>query len=134
MYEIVHAPWSPTGSRTTLLAEFRPMIQKELDPSRSVFVVRNDRIAAACFVFGTDRDPEVEAICESLDPANRLARPDVAASMAEVLVNAGSTPVLFDGHITDPHFFPALQRIPAVTGKELELLEIPAPRPLVTER
>ena len=75
MYEIVHAPWSPTGSRTTLLAEFRPMIQKELDPSRSVFVVRNDRIAAACFVFGTDRDPEVEAICESLDPAQPLGAP-----------------------------------------------------------
>jgi GNAT superfamily N-acetyltransferase len=134
MYEIVHAPWSPTGSRTTLLAEFRPMIQKELDPSRSVFVARNDRIAAACFVFGTDRDPEVEAICESLDPANRLARPDVAACMAEVLVNAGSTAVLFDGHITDPHFFPALQSIPGVSGRALELLEIPAPRPLVTER
>jgi len=124
MYEIVHAPWSPTGSRTTLLAEFRPMIQKELDPSRSVFVVRNDRIVAACFVFGTDRDPEVEAICESLDPANRLARLDVAACMAEVLVSAGGTPVVFDGHITDPHFYPTLQRIPAVTGRVLDLLEI----------
>lgn len=128
MYEIVHAPWSPTGSRATLLAEFRPMIQRELDRSRSVFVVRNDRIAAACFVFGTARDPEVEAICESLDQTNRLARLDVAACMAEVLVSAGGTPVLFDGHITDPHFFPILQLIPGVSGRALELLEIPRNR------
>ncbi|WP_143019152.1 GNAT family N-acetyltransferase [Arthrobacter sp. ov407] len=134
LYEIVHAPWSPTGTRSGLLAEFGPMIQTELDPSRSVFVVRNDRVAAACFVFGTDGDPDVEAICESLDPANRLARADVAACMAEVLVNAGGTPVLFDGHITDPQFFPTLQRIPGVTGKELELLEIPAPGPPVREQ
>jgi GNAT superfamily N-acetyltransferase len=126
MYGLVHAPWSPTGSRATLLAEFRPMIQEELDRSRSVFLVRNDRIAAACFVFGTDRDTEVEAICESLDPTNPLARLDVAACMAEVLASAGGTPVLFDGHITDPHFYPTLQRIPAVTGRGLELLELRA--------
>ncbi|MFE4226958.1 GNAT family N-acetyltransferase [Arthrobacter sp. NPDC056886] len=126
MYEIVHASWSPTGTRSALLAEFGPMIQTELDASRSMFAIRNDRITAACFVFGTGGDPAVEAVCESLDPANRLARADVAACMAEVLVNAGGTPVLFDGHITDPHFFPTLQRIPAVTGRTLELLEIPA--------
>jgi hypothetical protein len=102
------------------------MIQDELDPSRSMFVIRNGRITAACFVFGTSGDPEIEAICESLDPANRLARTDVAACMAEVLINAGGTPVLFDGHITDPHFFPTLRHIPAVTGRTLELLEIPA--------
>ncbi|SDL67308.1 Acetyltransferase (GNAT) family protein [Arthrobacter sp. ok362] len=132
MYEVVHASWSPTGMRSRLLAEFGPMIQEELDPSRSMFVIRNDRIAAACFVFGTGRDLEAEAICESLHPANRLARTDVAACMAEVLVNAGGTPVLFDGHITDPHFFPTLQRIPAVTGRTLELLEIPAAPRLLT--
>ena len=72
----------------------------------------------------------MEAICESLHPANRLARTDVGACMTEVLVNAGGTSVLFDGHITDPHFYPALQRIPDVTGRTLELLEIPAAPPL----
>lgn len=132
MYEVVHASWSPTGTRRDLLAEFRPMIQEELDQSRSMFVVRKDRIAAACFVFGTGRDPDVEAIGESLYPANLRARTDVAACMAEVLVNAGGKSVLFDGHITDPHFFPTLQRIPAVTGRTLELLEIPAAPSLPT--
>lgn len=125
MYEVVHDPWSPTGKRSGLRAEFGPMIQIELDPSRSMFVIRKDRVAAACFVFGAGQDPEVEAICESLNPADRFARTDVAACMAEVLVKAGGTPVSFDGHITDPHFFPTLQRIPGVTGRALELLEIP---------
>lgn len=75
MYENVHASWSPTGTRNGLLAEFGPMIQNELDPSRSMFVISNDRITAACFVFGTGRDPEVEAICESLQPNNRWRAP-----------------------------------------------------------
>ena len=76
--------------------------------------------------FGTDQDPEVEAICESLDPSNASAREVVAACMAKVLTDAGSSPVVFDGHITDPHFYPILQGIPVVTGRPLELLEIPA--------
>lgn len=126
MYTVVHATWSPTGPREALLAEFGPMIKEELDPSRSIVVLRDDRIAAACFVFGTDQDPEVEAICESLDPTSASAREDVAACMAKVLTDAGSSPVMFDGHITDPHFYPILQGIPVVTGRPLELLEIPA--------
>jgi hypothetical protein len=82
-------------------------------------------------VFGTDQDPEVEAICESLDPSGSFARSDVTACIAEVLANVGGTPIMFDGHLTAPHFYPALQNIPAVTGRPLELLEIPAaPRQL----
>ena len=46
--------------------------------------------------------------------------------MAKVLTDAGNTPVMFDGHITDPHFYPLLRSIQVVTGKPLELLEIPA--------
>ena len=102
------------------------MIKEELDQSRSVVVLRDNRITAACFVFGTGQDPEVEAICESLDPTSAYAREDVAACMAEVLAGAGSSPVMFDGHITDPHFYPILQGIPVVTGRPLALLEIPA--------
>lgn len=126
MYSVVHATWSPTGPRETLLAEFGPMIKEEFDRSRSVVVLRDDLITAACFVFGTDQDPEVEAICESMDPTSASAREDVAACMAKVLTDAGSSPVMFDGHITDPHFYPILQDIPVVTGRPLELLEIPA--------
>ena len=47
MYAVVHASWSPTGGRKTLLTEFAPMIEEELDRSRSVLVLRDDRIAAA---------------------------------------------------------------------------------------
>lgn len=126
MYALVHATWSPTGPRETLLAEFGPMIKDELDQSRSIVVLRDDRITAACFVFGTNQDPEVEAICESLDPTSAYAREDVAACISEVLTDAGSTPVMFDGHTTDPHFYPTLRAIPVVTGRPLELLEIPA--------
>jgi GNAT superfamily N-acetyltransferase len=126
MYAVVHATWSPTGPRETLLAEFGPMINEELDRSRSILVLRDGRITAACFVFGTDQDPEVEAICESIDPTSASAREDVAACMAKVLTDAGSAPVMFDGHTTDPHFYPILQDIPVVAGRPLELLEIPA--------
>lgn len=125
MYAVVHATWSPAGPRETLLTEFGPMIKEELDQSRSAVLLKDERIAAACFVFGTEQDPEVEAICESMDPTSASAREDVAACMAKVLTDAGSTPVMFDGHITDPHFYPLLQSIPVVTGRPLELLEIP---------
>lgn len=126
MYAVVHATWSPTGPRETLLAEFGPMIKEELDQTRSAILLREDRIVAACFVFGTEQHPEIEAICESMDPSSASAREDVAACMAKVLTDAGNTPVMFDGHITDPHFYPLLRSIQVVTGKPLELLEIPA--------
>lgn len=127
LYEVVHAAWAPTADRSTLLAEFRPMIAEELDAGRTAMCLIGGDLVAACFVFGTPDDPEVEAVTEALVPHHPQARAAVAACMARVLSEADGRPVMFDGHLSDPHFFPLLDTLPGVApnaSSPLDLLEV----------
>lgn len=127
LYEVVHASWSPTAERSTLLAEFEPMIADELDAERTVLSHIDEELVAACFVFGTPSDLEVEAITEALVPQHPDARAAVAACMARALSEADGRSLMFDGHISDPHFHPLLETLPdvrATAQTPLDLLEV----------
>lgn len=136
LYEVVHADWSPTAPTATLLEVFGPMIKAELDSDRSVLALVDGEIVAAGCVFldsepGGDRvetSPPValEAVVEALVPGRPHARGAVGACLADVLSRTDGRPVEFDGHRSDPHFFPLLQSIPGVQVGEvlLDLLEL----------
>ncbi|MPV37621.1 hypothetical protein [Georgenia subflava] len=127
LYEVVHSSWAPTAKRSTLLAEFAPMIAEELDTERTVLSLVGAELVAACFVFGTSDDPAVEAVTEALLPEHPHARRAVAACMASVLSAADGVPVMFDGHTSDPHFYPLLRALPDVRASAqtpLDLLEV----------
>ncbi|MGC0141829.1 MULTISPECIES: hypothetical protein [unclassified Pseudactinotalea] len=111
------------------------MIAEELNTERSTLSLIEGGLVAACFVFGTSNDTELEAITEALVPKHPGARRAVAACMAKVLEEAAGVPVMFDGHLSDPHFYPLLQTLPEVQANELaplDLLEISSRSPLST--
>lgn len=135
LYEVVHASWSPTADRALLMKVFTPMIEEELDVERAVLALVDGELVAACFVFtgedtrqGEDTGPgePLEVITEALAPGHPQARAAVGAGMARVLSMAGGRPVEFDGHLSDPHFFPLLQSLPGVRAGStpLDLLEL----------
>lgn len=125
LYEVVHASWSPTVDRASLLELFTPMLAEELDAEHTVLSLVDDELVAACFVFAGE-DPVLEVVAEALLPGHPRARAAVGGGMARVLSMAQGRPVEFDGHLSDPHFFPVLQGLPDVqTGSTpLDLLEL----------
>ena len=129
LYEVVHASWSPTADRATLLEVFAPMMQDELDAQRTVLALVNGDLVAACFVFTQEGASALEAITEAVLPQHPRARDGVGAVMARVLSQAAGTPVEFDGHRSDPHFFALLQDLPEVQSGStpLDLLELRSP-------
>ncbi|GAA4908882.1 acetyltransferase (GNAT) family protein [Stackebrandtia albiflava] len=123
-YVLIHAGWSPTAPRARLRELFTAMITDELTPARSRFALRAGGVVAACFVFESGAD-ESEAIAECLTPDAADARALLAGCIAAALAGSPVTRLVFDGHVTDPHFHPLLAGMPGVTGPVTALLEIP---------
>jgi len=132
-YEVTHASWSPTAPREDLDDWLVPELMNDLDLSRSYFVSDDGRIVAGCVVYGEpplniygdNRGGTIEMCGPAPFPEHPRSRVGLAACMAEALLEADGSLVGFDGHVTDRHFYPLLLTIPGVTGRTLELLEIP---------
>jgi GNAT superfamily N-acetyltransferase len=127
MYEWIHADWSPMGRREDVVDVFRSMLADELDLERSRFVLRAGRISAGAYVFRATSGAVREVVAEPSRRAGDWNRADLAACMAAVIAaGADDNPsgLQFDGHLSDPDFYPLLQTIPGVTGPTLLILEI----------
>lgn len=132
-YEVCHAPWSPSVPREKLEEQLSGNVTEDADLTRSRFTLDADTIVAGCFVYpdapidvyGEKRGVGFEVTPASPLPDHPRARSGLAACIAHVLLEADGIDGTFDGHVTDPHFYPLLSTIPGVTGKALDLLELP---------
>lgn len=122
-YGILHAPWAPCAEHEVLLAELRPRALAT-DRRLSGFVADHGVPVAAAFC--VDGEETTDACVEALVPDHAWAREAVASLMSRVLRGSGR-PVRFDGHVSDPHFYPLLQTLPDVRaggGYPAEMLEL----------
>ena len=125
-YEVLHASWSPTAPHDELRDLFRD-IAGEIDPRRTAICRVRGEIVAVAFAFPEDVPEAI--LTEAILPAHPRARDAVASCMARALSEVvGIT--RFDGHVSDPHFFPLLQTLPGVYAgahDPLDLIEVTAP-------
>lgn len=124
-YDWIHAGWSPLTDHDHARRTFAPMLDEELDRSRSVVVERAGKPSAVGFVLRAGE--ETILCCEAVGPDAPHGTEDVLAALAAVVVGLGEqgcTDLLVDGHVSDPHLYPALQQVPHVTGPGLHLLEL----------
>ncbi|CAN5707725.1 hypothetical protein BH24ACT15_BH24ACT15_33470 [soil metagenome] len=124
IYTWVHADWSPVHDPERAREIFDVLLH-DLDPARSLLATRDGEPTAVAFAFREDETLGV--VCEAVDPAAPAARSDVTSCLRAVVDGArkaGWPAVLFDGHVTDRHFYPALQEIPHRSGQGLHLLHV----------
>jgi hypothetical protein len=122
-YEVLHTSWSPTAPHDELRDLFRD-VADEIDQRRTAICRVRGEIVAAAFVFSDDVPEGI--LTEALLPAHPLARDAVASCMARTLSDAAGI-VRFDGHVSDPHFYPLLQSVPGVyagANDPLDLIEV----------
>ncbi|TQL78636.1 acetyltransferase (GNAT) family protein [Stackebrandtia endophytica] len=132
-YEFTHQAWSPAAPRDVLIKHLVPELMDDLDVGRSYFVTDDAGLVAGSTVYGeppidvygAGRGGTVEMLAQAPFPDRPGVRTGLAACIAEALLEADGAVVTFDGHVSDLHFYPLLSTIPGVTGKTLELLEIP---------
>ena len=124
-YVWIHAGWSPVAERQVAREIFAPMMTEELDRRHSVLVLRDGRPSAVGFTF--PEDEEWLVCCETVarDTPHGLADVDTCLrAVVARLAGSGERALLVDGHVVDPHLYPALQKVPRVTGAGLHLLEL----------
>lgn len=122
-YEVIHAGWAPTAPHEQLRDLFGPLVA-EISAARSTICRLDGEIVAVAFVFEQD-DPR-EILTEAMLPKHPQARKAVASCLARTLRDAPGI-VRFDGHVSDPHFYPLLQTLPGVyagSNDPLDLIEI----------
>lgn len=93
-----------------------------------IFLGRIHRGQAVAFAV-RDREGSLCVVTEAVDPASPTAREDVGAVMRDVVrrcAEAGKA-MLFDGHVSDPHYPQVLATIPHVTGPGLHLIRLGQP-------
>ncbi len=126
LYRWTHESWSP------VTADFAFALNEdlwdELDVEASSVAVddRGDILALALTYL--DSDPALivaETTARGVSEGERLVEGCIRRAM-DVLARRGLTTVDFDGHVSDPHFLPALTRMQP-TGRWFRLVEIPAP-------
>lgn len=121
-YTWVHERWSPVRDEQTAREVLAPMLAEELDRERSVLVLRDGEPVAEAFAF-TEPDGTVGVVVETLDRETTDGLSAVRAAMQDVLRRV-DVPILFDGHVDDPHYPVVLGEIPEVTGRGLDLLQL----------
>lgn len=124
-YGWIHETWSPVADRQAAREIFAPMMTEELDRGRSVLVVRDGRPNAHGFVFAEGDGWLV--CCEAVAADAPHGREDVDTCLRAVvarLAGSGESDLLVDGHVVDPHLYPALRGVPRVTGAGLHLLQL----------
>lgn len=128
-YVWTHEPWSPVSDPEVAREVFAPMIAEELDRARSVLVLRDGMPSALGFVFPEDEGWPV--CCEAVAADAPHGAEDVDTCLGAVVAGLGDRGVrdlLVDGHVVDPHLFPALQGVHKVTGAGLHLMQVAATR------
>jgi len=126
MYRWTHENWSPVrdGFEHALLEG----LWDDLDVDASAVAVdASDGILALALTFA-DTDPALivaETSTRDQPGGEHLVEGCIRRAMA-ILAHRGLTRVDFDGHVSDPHFLPALSRL-RPTGRWFRLVEIPAP-------
>lgn len=124
-YVWIHEDWSPVADRQVAREIFAPMLTDDLDRARSVLVVRDGRPNAHGFVFAEGEGWLV--CCEAVARDAPHGLEDVDTCLRAVvarLARAGESDLMVDGHVVDPHLYPALRGVPRVTGAGLHLLHL----------
>ena len=124
LYAWSHRDWSPVTDTEELMRVSRQEVA-EADRALSVGAWVDDRLAAVALAF--DSDDGVEVVAETVRPTQPRGEELVAASLAtlmETLAVRGGGHICIDGHVTDPHLQPVLNRIPHNNAEPVDLLEI----------
>lgn len=126
LYRWTHEDWSTVrqGFEDALIEG----LWDELDVEASALAVDDSgRILALALTY-LDTDPPLivsETVSRDEPGGEHLVEGCIRRAMA-ILAHRGLTVVDFDGHVSDPHFLPALSRL-RPTGRWFRLVEIPAP-------
>ncbi|WJS92467.1 GNAT family N-acetyltransferase [Microbacterium testaceum] len=126
MYRWTHENWSPVrdGFEHALVEG----LWDDLDADASAVAVDDSGGILALALTFVDTDPALivaETTTRDQPGGEHLVEGCIRRAMAS-LAHRGLTLVDFDGHVSDPHFLPALSRL-APTGRWFRLVEIPAP-------
>lgn len=126
MYRWTHETWSPV--RAGFEAALNEDLWDVLDVDASAATVDDQgRISALALVY-RDTDPPLivaETTTRHQAEGEHLVEGCIRRAMA-ILAHRGLTTVDFDGHVSDPHFLPALSRLQP-SGRWFRVVEIPAP-------
>lgn len=124
-YVWIHEDWSPVADRRAAREIFAPMLTDDLDRSRSVLVVRDGSPSAHGFVFAERGGWLVCCEAVAADAPHGLEDVDTCLrAVVAKLAGRGETELMVDGHVVDPHLYPALQGVPRVSGAGLHLLHL----------
>ena len=125
LYEWTHRDWAPVTDSSELMAASREDIT-EIDRTLSHGVWVDDRLAALAMAFPNGTD--VEVVAENIHPAQPRGDELTAAALAALLTTLArrgdGSRVYIDGHVTDPHLQPVLDRIPRADARPVDLVEI----------
>lgn len=124
VYAWTHAAWSPVGPQ--FAEALNEDLADELDRDATSVAVVAGRVVANCMVYLDESPPVVTAETTAADTPDgeRLVEGRVRRSL-DVLAARGETDVVFDGHVSDPHFLPVWTRL-GPTGRWFHLVEVPA--------
>lgn len=125
LYRWTHEDWSPV--RDGFAGALTDGLWDELDVDASALAVDDSgRILALALTY-LDSDPALivaETTSREQSDGEHLVEGCIRRAMT-ILAQRGQTMVDFDGHVSDPHFLPALSHLQP-SGRWFRLVEIPA--------
>lgn len=121
-YEWTHASWSPvSGDHRAVLARYAAEAYNDYS---SVAVAKGVGILAVIAVFPGSTPELCGELTEPSHPQGELLLEACLRRSLEKLTDAGHSTVEADGHISDPHLFPAWLKT-ETAGRWYRLVEIP---------
>ncbi len=125
LYAWTHRDWSPVTNTNELMEASRHEIA-QVDRALSTGVWVDGHLAAIALAFPDDAG--IEVVAETVRPTQTRGEElvvSVLTTLLDTLARRGaSSRVQFDGHVTDPHLQPVLDRIPREDAKPVDLIEI----------
>lgn len=123
-YLWVHQDWSPAAEGP--LRELAQYLTAEANPERTSTIIRGDRVNAVAWVFD-GLSGTAEVVAETIERQAPRGVTDVAACLSRSLLRlaqGGVSKAEIDGHTSDRHLAPVLDRFPNVPREPLDLVEI----------
>ncbi|WP_295780458.1 GNAT family N-acetyltransferase [uncultured Microbacterium sp.] len=124
LYRWTHETWSPT--RVDFADALNEDLWDEVDVDASAVAVDDRGGLLALALTYLDSEPPLivsETTARDVPEGERLVEGCIRRAM-DVLARRGLSTVDFDGHVSDPHFLPALARLEP-SGRWFRLVEIP---------